>query len=281
MEKILRNLYYAFSPKMRLNIRKLVYAPIDAFEILTNKRNKNVPKKGDIFIGSGDFIGQGIHQVQLLTEFSNLKADSKVLDVGSGIGRTAVALKTFLSDEGTYNGFDVVEKGVLWCQNNISASHNNFAFKYVPLSNDLYSLTKEKADVFTFPYENASFDTVFLFSVFTHMQLLEVQNYLNEIQRVLKVGGECLATFFIYNEKEEVTIADKNYKFPFPYKKQGFRLMNEKVPSANIAFSEEKLREMAKVSNLSVVKKVNGTWKDTPENESLRDFQDVIVFRKN
>lgn len=278
---IFRKIYYALSPKMRISVRKLVYFPIDTFEILTNKRNKNVPKKGDIFIGSGDFIGQGLHQVQLLTEFSNLKKNSKILDVGSGIGRTAVALKSFLSAEGTYDGFDVVEKGVVWCQNNISKNYTNFSFKYVPLNNDLYSLTNERAADFTFPYENDSFDTVFLFSVFTHMQLPEVQNYLNEIQRVLKVGGECLATFFIYNEKEEMIIADKNYKFPFPYKKQGFRLMNEKVPSANIAFSEEKLHEMAKVSNLSIVKTVNGTWKNTPENQSLRDYQDVIVFKNN
>lgn len=278
---ILRKIYYSLSPKMRLNVRKLVYFPIDTFETLTNKRNKDAPKKGDIFIGSGDFINQGIHQVELLTHYSNLKSNSQVLDVGSGIGRTAVALKAYLSSNGTYDGFDVVKKGVIWCQKNISKQYPNFRFKHVPLNNDLYSLTNEKADVFRFPYENESFDMVFLFSVFTHMQPLEVQNYLNEIYRVLKNGGECLSTFFIYNAEEENTIGDKKYNFSFPYKKNGFRLMNEKVPSANIAFKEENLTEMAKKSNLTIIKKINGSWKNSSEKEILHDFQDVIVFKKN
>ena len=79
-----------------------------------------VPAKGDIYTGSGDFMAQGKHHLNLLRELANLKADDAVLDVGSGIGRTAVALTDYLTGNAEYEGFDVVEKGVKWCNEKIN-----------------------------------------------------------------------------------------------------------------------------------------------------------------
>jgi ubiquinone/menaquinone biosynthesis C-methylase UbiE len=147
----------------------------------------------------------------------------------------------------------------------------------------LYFLSDEKADKFNFPYNDSEFDTVFLFSVFTHMQPLEVQNYLNEISRVLKTNGKCLSTIFSYNEAIESFIASENSEYIFPFKKEGYRLMNEKVPSANIAFSENKFNDMLKESGLKLLTHINGTWKNSsiPNTKSkLQSFQDVLVFEK-
>ncbi len=74
---------------MRLIARKLVYFPIDIWNGLFGKRHKFELPKGDIYIGSGDFIAQGKHQLDLLKEHANLKPNDTVLDIGSGIGRTA------------------------------------------------------------------------------------------------------------------------------------------------------------------------------------------------
>lgn len=279
----LRSLYYFLSPSMRLSVRKIYYYPIDVFDSIVNKKNKALPKKGDIYIGSGDFLKQGIHQLDLLKEYAALNSGQNVLDIGSGIGRTAVALKSFLNSKSKYEGFDVVEKGVRWCQKNISKDFPNFNFTYTPLNNDLYFLSDKKADKFNFPYSDSEFDTVFLFSVFTHMQPLEVQNYLNEIRRVLKPNGKCLSTVFSYNDSNEAFIASENSEYVFPFKREGYRLMNEKVPSANIAFSENKFNEMLKESGLKLTTQVNGTWKksSSPNNKNkLQSFQDVFVFEK-
>jgi SAM-dependent methyltransferase len=275
----LRSIYYFLSPNMRLLVRKIVYFPIDILESLSNK-NKNIPNKGDIFIGSGDFVAQGKQQLDLLTTYGGLKPDNNVLDIGSGIGRTAYALKTFLNKNAIYEGFDVVEKGILWCKKNITSEYPNFNFTYTPLNNDLYFLTDKKAEKFKFPYTDNSFETVFLFSVFTHMQPLEVQNYLNEIQRVLKPNGKCLSTFFVYNPENEVQISENLGEFNFTFQKDGFRLMNEKVPSANIAFSEIKLNEMLEIAGLIKTNQVNGFWKSKETTNNLQDFQDVIVLEK-
>ena len=99
--------------------------------------------------------------------------------------------------------FDVVEKGVNWCNAKIKKDHPNFNFRYVPLNNDLYNPSSlAKASEFHFPYADEQFDLAFLFSIFTHMQTEEIDHYLTEIYRVLKPGGKCLATFFLYKEEK-------------------------------------------------------------------------------
>jgi SAM-dependent methyltransferase len=238
-----------------------------------------VPNKGDIFIGSGDFLAQGKHHLELLKKYASLNDNHAVLDIGCGIGRAAVALTQYLSQGSKYEGFDVVEKGIEWCKKHITKDFPNFNFQYIPLNNDLYHFTDQKAEEFEFPYENNSFDTIFLFSVFTHMQPLEVQNYFNEIQRVLKPDGKCLATFFLYDNQVENTISNNNGTYSFAYDRGNYKLMNEKVPSANIAFNETYINEMIEASHLKLKNKIYGTWANRANND-LFDFQDILVFEK-
>lgn len=275
----LRSLYYAISPKSRFLVRKIYYFPADFWNSLNRKKNKYEPKKGDIFIGSGDFLSQGKHHLELLKEYTSLNPDDSVLDVGCGIGRAAVPLTQYLSTKGKYEGFDVVKKGIDWCRKNISKDFSNFNFQHISLNNDLYNLTNQKAENFKFPYEDNSFDTVFLFSVFTHMQPKEVQNYLNEIYRVLKTDGKCLSTFFLYDDQNEDYISKENKGFCFLYQKENYRLMNEKVPSANIAFKEELLFEMVETSQLKLENKIYGTWSNRAVND-LFDYQDILILKK-
>ncbi len=175
----------------------------------------------------------------------------------------------------------MVEKGIKWCNKNLAVDFPNFNFTHVPLNNDLYSFTKQKADQFVFPYADNSFEKVFLFSVFTHMQPSEIQNYLHEIRRVLKPKGVCLSTFFVYDSEIENHITAHNGTYIFPFRKERFRLMNEKVPSANIAFEEKYIEQMLRDSNLKLENKIYGTWSKRILKDQLKDFQDVLIFSKN
>ncbi len=275
----LRTLYYKLPPGMRLLARKLYYLPADTCSKLSGKKKRMVPDKGDIYIGSGDFIEQGIHHLDLLKEYAGIKPDHEILDIGCGIGRSAVALTDFLNSKGKYVGFDVVEKGIKWCTKNISGNFPNFHFQYIPLKNDLYSATGKRPEDFIFPYQDNRYDVVFLFSVFTHMQESETDHYLNEIYRVLKHGGVCLATFFVYNEFEEQYIAESN-SFRFPYKRKGYRLMNENVKSANVAFEEQHIVKIIKNRGFRITNIVHGYWKNIKNKRELTDFQDIIVVEK-
>ncbi len=111
------------------------------------------------------------------------------------------------------------------------------------------------------------------------MRPAEVENYLFQIQRVLKPGGRCLATFFVYSDSEEQKIAEGN-SFRFPYKEGDYRLMDRHVECANVAFREQYLHEAIENSGLILTQKVNGYWKDIRNKTELADFQDIFIMTK-
>lgn len=274
---MLRKIYYLSPPSFRFLLRKFYYFPRDFYQGFTGKRPENIPKYGDIYTGSGDFVGAGEKQVRLLKKYISLQPSDNVLDIGSGIGRTAIALTKTLDETGSYEGFDAVEKGVDWCTKNIKSKFPNFNFKYIPLRNSLYNTSKTDPSTFRFPYEENTFDEAFLFSVFTHMKMVDIQNYLNEINRVLIPGGQCLATFFTYTENDQL---ETNRGFKFPVIKEGYRLLDEKVEEANIAIEMETLKKMISKSGLTFEKKIGGFWNDFNKNKDDIDFQDIIILKK-
>ena len=50
---------------------------------------------------------------------------------------------------------------------------------------------------YRFAFPDASFDYIYLGSVFTHMPVEEVEQYVREIARLLAPGGTCIASFFL------------------------------------------------------------------------------------
>ena len=274
---MLRKIYYSVSPSLRFLLRKTYYFPIDLYEGITGKREKNTPKRGEIFIGSGDFVEQGKAQLHLLKTHIDLKPSDKVLDIGSGIGRTAYALTKYLDQSAQYEGFDAVKKGIDWSNRNIKTQFPNFNFTFAPLRNNLYNKSAGNAATFQFPYEENRFDKAFLFSVFTHMKIEDIQNYLNEINRVLVPGGECLATFFTYNKTD---VLENFPGFKFPFKREGYRLLDDKLEEANIAIEMETLEEMIAESGLKFERKIGGYWSDLTKDKTDINFQDIIILKK-
>lgn len=277
---IARRLYYFLSPKMRRFARRMVYFPVDVFEQITGTRHPLAPPRGLIFTGSGDFIQSGKALAELCITEAGLTPQAHVLDVGCGIGRLAVPLTQVLDKKGSYNGFDVVPDGVEWCTKNITSKHPNFIFKYIPLRNDLYNLnTEKKAEQFVFPYNDNSFDLVVLTSVFTHMQYNEVKNYLAQIQRVLKPGGKCLATFFIIDEDTREIIQTRPEVMQFDYEYDTYYLHDSKVKDANIAFKLDALKGIISLAGLKISLLNQGWWRGTDKNASF-NFQDVVLMEK-
>ncbi len=275
---MLRKLYYFLPPVARFWVRRLVYLPLDIFESLSGKRNPMVPPRGLIFTGSGDFEKQGQKMIRHLKDSTDLLPSHKILDIGSGIGRMAVALTGFLNSEGSYEGFDVVKKGVKWCQKNISSRYPNFQFQYIDLDNDLYKSSGASAEQFTFPYQEDQFDRILVISVFTHMLPKEVHQYLKEIYRVLQPGGQCLATFFILNNDSEA-LMEKNKHFHFPHDHGHYSLMSDRVKSANVAFEEDYLFSIVKEANLEIKHFFPGHWCGRNPKD-CKDFQDILIFIK-
>ncbi len=279
----LRSLWYKLSSNQRYIVRRIYYYPYDLFDKLTGRRNRYVPPRGYIYTGSPSnaekYLQQGVHQLDILKNNIDIKPDDCILDIGSGIGRTAIALTKYLSEKGAYEGFDVVEKGVKWCNSKIKSDFSNFNFKYVPLFNDLYNESGNKASEFIFPYEDNHFDKIFSFSVFTHMQIDEIEHYFDEIKRVLKPNGMCLSTFFLYDNDIEDYISNREI-FNFPIKKDEYRLMNENVKSGNIAIHKTKLNKMLTQKGLKLDRIIDGFWKDKIRDDQKIEYQDIVVFKR-
>lgn len=273
----LRKIYYSLPASVRFLARRAVYFPQDLLASFSQK-NELIPPKGLIFTGSGDFIKIGNQLVEGLKKHCELKPNHAILDIGCGIGRIAIPLTKYINTQGSYEGFDVIKTGVDWCQKKITSNHPNFQFRYIPLKNDLYRESGDDAANFTFPYEDNSFDCVVLTSVFTHMLPAEVENYLGEIQRVLKKGGKCFVTFFVLNEDAKKFIA-KNNHFNFPFDKGHYRLMDEKVKGANVAFELDYLKDVFLQKKLNVNKVLYGYWADR-KKEDCEGFQDIIILQK-
>lgn len=279
----LRNLWYSLTSNQRFLIRRLYYLPVDFFDKITYKTHKYVPPRGKIYTGSAigarEYLKQGVCQLELLKTEINIKPSDKILDIGSGVGRTAIALSDYLNEDGSYDGFDVVKEGVDWCNKGLGIDFSNFNFKYVPLFNDLYNTSELAAAEFVFPYDDNNFDKIFSISLYTHMQLNEIQHYLLEMERVLKSEGLCFSTFFLYDSDNEEYISKREH-FNFPYKRENYRLMDENVKSGNIAIHKSELKNMLKKANLQCVNIIDGYWKDEIRDKMKREYQDIVVFKK-
>lgn len=275
---IARKVYYSLSPSFRFIARRLFYFPVDLYETAFRKRDKMIPPRGMIFIGSGDFVEQGEHLCDLVVKQTGLQPDGKILDVGCGIGRLAVPLTRYLGPQGAYEGFDIVKKGIDWCERKITARFPNFHFLYIDLKNDLYNLsTDAEAGNFTFPYPENHFDCVVLTSVFTHMMPEDVQNYLTQISNVMKKEGRCLATFFILNPEVSRLMQEGKIPFQFPHSFGGYSLIDKKVKEANVAFEETFLFAMLEKSGLRAESVHRGRWSN---GKAPLDFQDVVIIKR-
>ncbi|MEW5677196.1 class I SAM-dependent methyltransferase [Flavobacterium enshiense] len=275
MNSIIRKTFYSLPVSLRYSLRRIIYLPED----LLKKRNPLIPPKGMIFIGAGDYLKIGEQFFAYFQKYGNFTPDSSILDIGCGIGRMAIPFTGYLSSKGRYEGFDIVKMGIDWCTKNISSRYPNFNFRLIPLKNDLYRLdTKEKAADLKFPYENDSFDFVFLTSVFTHMLPEDLENYLEEIQRVLKKNQDCFATFFIIDDTEDSsqnTIARKKFLYNFG----NYYLMDKNVKEANVAYQKKYIMDTLKKYNFEVSHFIKGNWSGASETE-LNEHQDIIIIKK-
>jgi SAM-dependent methyltransferase len=221
-----------------------------------------------------DFESIGQHVFELIRDRCNLNPTDHVLDIGSGCGRVAIPLSQYLTT-GKYDGFDIVEPMVVWCNDNISSRFSNFEFKYANLSNTLYSKDGQNAGNYEFPYADRKFDVAFATSVFTHLMPESASQYAREVARVLKADGRALLTFYILNDESREQLAAGEPIIPFPYHRDGYYLQDDKNPEAVIAFDESVARKLLESANLEIINLSHGFWR----KKGGWTYQDAFLVR--
>ena len=177
---------------LRRRLRRIAFWPLDTLELLTGRRDALTPPRGVAppYVRAGGFREHGQRFAQILIQQGSLQPGEALLDVGCGIGRIAVPLTGYLEPDGRYEGIDVEADAIAWCRRAITPRFPNFHFQVVDVRNARYRPDGSTlATAYQFPFADASFDMVLLKSVFTHMLVDSLRNYVDEIARVLRPGA--------------------------------------------------------------------------------------------
>lgn len=261
----------------------------DTLERLTGKRDALTPPRWMNFVGDGDFKQIGEEFFHYFVDLGHLKPNEKVLEVGCGIGRMAIPLMDYLTGGGSYDGFDIVPRGIHWCRKKITRRSPNFRFQLADIYNYGYNPTGTlRAAEYRFPYRDGSFDFVFLTSVFTHMLPPDMEHYLSEIHRVLRKGGRCFITFFLLNSESMALVEAAASAIDFKYEMEkyaGFagcceyRISDPYVPEAAVAYPEAYIKSLFKKCGFELSCPVRcGSWSG---RESYLSFQDILMAVKH
>jgi ubiquinone/menaquinone biosynthesis C-methylase UbiE len=229
-------------------------------------------------IGGGDYEVVGNEFFNFFLDFGKLKPNERVLDVGCGLGRMAMPLTSYLSN-GSYEGFDIVAESINWCKENISSKYPNFQFQLSDVYNKQYNPNgRYEASEYKFPYEDASFDFVFLTSVFTHMFPADVEHYLDEIKRVLKNRGRCFITYFLLNEESLRLIDNRQSREDFKYNLGKFRTVDRNIPEYCVAYNESFIINLYDKYGLKIIEPIlYGLWCG---RKLFTSYQDIIIAIK-
>ena len=227
-----------------------------------------------------EFKDNGNEFLRLYIELSGLKPDETMLDLGCGIGRKTLPLTRYLSERGKYVGMDIVKSGVEWCQEKYTGRYPNFTFQLIDVYNNLYNPEgKFEAAEYRFPFADQQFDFVVLNSVFTHMLPAEVENYLSEIARVLKVGGRCLISFFVLNAESLHLIEAGRSTIALRYEIGPARAASREQPELAIGYDEKYVNDLYEKCGLTIRQPISyGSWCG---REHFYSYQDQIVAYKN
>ncbi|GAA4456754.1 class I SAM-dependent methyltransferase [Nibrella saemangeumensis] len=269
-----------FVPASLRRIVKNLYISLeDQTELWLGKRDALTPPRSKIFIGGGDFKAIGQEFKRLFIEYGELKPHHNVLDIGCGIGRMAVPLTNYLNESGSYEGIDIVKMGIDWCRKHITPRFPNFRFQQADVYNSHYNPTgRYQAYEYQLPYPDNQFDFIFLTSVFTHMPPREIDQYLAEINRVMKSGGRCFATFFILNDESRRLMTSPESVYNFKHAVDGRYVHSTDDPDICSAVDETVLRAMLSSNNLTSLDPIlYGTWCSRKDGIS---FQDIVLIEK-
>ncbi len=212
-------------------------------------------------------------------KFGNLKQNHKILDVGGGIGRKALSLTNFLSSKGEYVCLDILSQTVEYCKKNITERFPNFHFILADIYNKMYNPRgRYKASEYKFPFDDNTFDFIILTSVFSHLVLSDMENYLSEISRLLKKDGRSYITFYLLNENSKKQMECGLTKRNFKHKFNGYWSTDEKTPEKAIAYEETYVRKFYEKYGLKIIEPIHfGRWCGV---KSILSNQDVIIAEK-
>ena len=146
-----------------------------------------------------------------LVEHFQCNLNSKVLDIGCGLGRLPIGIIRIIG-EIDYTGIDVDKISINWCKRFIGKYHPSFKFNHLSVYNERYNEKGVKINGdFRFDFADSSVDVIYLFSVFSHTTEEDMRIYLKEFNRILHENGFIFFTTFVEENVPDITFNPLNY----------------------------------------------------------------------
>lgn len=160
---------------------------------------------GKYFRDDRHFLESAKTEAERLIKDYELNSENVILDLGCGYGRLAFGILERLPDIKKYIGIDVNRDAINWCTKYINSKHQNFSFIHTDVANRRYnpdgSIDKESIIL---PVQDRSVNILYLYSVFSHMDIGDIESYLKEFQRILADGGKIFLTAFVEDGVEDM-----------------------------------------------------------------------------
>ena len=160
------------------------------------------------------FVASAEREVRKLVEHCELNGDSRILEIGCGSGRLPIGLISTNQSIANYVGVDVDVEAIRWCERWIASEHSKFQFAHIDVHNERYNPKGaiRLDDRFRFEVVDQSCDIIYLYSVFTHMEIDDVKVYLREFKRNLAPEGRVFLTAYLEDDVPDVTVNPPEYR---------------------------------------------------------------------
>lgn len=223
--------------------------------------------------GPQGFLDAGRGVAAALVRSADLRPDEHVLEVGCGPGRVALGLLEVLGPDGTYDGLEIVPEAVEWCDRRITSIRPSFRFHRADVHNDHYHRGgTTRAEEYRFPFDDATFDLVFLSSVFTHLGTAPTRRYIDEAARVLRPGGRLFATFFLIDDRASAAMSEGRAEFVFSAQADSSLTADPRDPDAAVAHRLESVEKMVRHAGLELPgQPIWGKWTGRADGTGLQD----------
>jgi len=168
---------------------------------------------GPEFRNNEYYLNSAVEEAKRLKLEFGIKNNNNILDIGCGYGRLPIGLHQVF-DSINYLGIDVFKPSIRWCRKFITKNPSKMEFIHLDMKNERYNNIGEKiSNNFRFPLQDKSQDLIYLYSVFSHMELEDTRQYLKEFKRIIKTEGKIFFTAFIEKNVTDYKINPENYIF--------------------------------------------------------------------
>ena len=254
-----------------------IFRKLFDIELIKNEEHYLIPQE---LRRRNDFIkayNHGRDFFEKLKFSTNYKNNSSILDVGCGDGSVAAAFAR-AHHVGKYDGFDIDRS---WIQNlnSIYSTKENFCFFYANIFHSYYNKSGEhKPENYQFEITDTQYDVIFLNSIFSHMKLNIIENYLRNCKKFLETNGEIYATMYVYDDNFDASSAiDERFKcIPSDY--YGSITFSPNKPEHLLAHPLKEILQIIDRQDLTVERYLAGTWYHRMEKMEQHG-QDVFILK--